>query len=46
VLEGAGAVALALVRAGRITFERPAVVLATGGNIDPERFRAVLGSPT
>jgi len=46
VLEGAGAVALALVLAGRITLERPAVVLATGGNIDPERFRSVLGSPS
>jgi threonine dehydratase len=44
VLEGAGAVALALVLAGRGTFDRPAVALATGGNIDPERFQAVIGS--
>ena len=44
VLEGAGAVALALVLAGRGTFDRPAVAIATGGNIDPERFRAVIGS--
>jgi len=44
VLEGAGAVALAAVLSGRLTLARPAVALATGGNIDPERLQAVLGS--
>jgi threonine dehydratase len=45
VLEGAGAVALAAVRSGRVgTLPRPAVAIASGGNIDPERFRAALAA--
>jgi threonine dehydratase len=44
VLEGAGAVALAAVLAGRLALERPALALATGGNIDPERLAAILAA--
>jgi threonine dehydratase len=45
VLEGAGAVSIAAVLAGEVgTLPRPAVAIASGGNIDPERFRAVLAA--
>jgi threonine dehydratase len=43
VLEGAGAVALAAVLSGG-PFPRPAIALATGGNIDRARFEAVLSA--
>jgi threonine dehydratase len=45
MLEGAGAVAIAAVLASRAgSLPRPAVAIASGGNIDPERFRAVLAA--
>jgi threonine dehydratase len=42
VLEGAGAVALAAVLGGGLSFARPAIALATGGNIDPDKWSAVV----
>jgi threonine dehydratase len=46
IIEGAAAVGLAAVIAGKFKPEGPgAVVVVTGGNIDPERHRSLLESP-
>ena len=45
ILEGAGAVAIAAVLSGEVeALPRPAVAIASGGNIDPDRFWAVIGA--
>lgn len=42
VVEGAGAVGVAAILAGRIAADGPVVALVTGRNIDPERHRAIV----
>ncbi len=45
MLEGAGAVSIAAVLSGQMgTLPRPAVAIASGGNIDPDRFRAAVAA--
>jgi threonine dehydratase len=42
VLEAGGAVALAAVLAGKIVLGDRTLITLSGGNIDPDRFAAVL----
>jgi threonine dehydratase len=43
VVEGAGAVGIAALLAGKVKVDGPTALILSGGNIDPERHRAILG---
>lgn len=44
VLEPGGAAALAAALAGKVSLDGRTAIMLTGGNVDPERFAAVIGS--